>query len=74
MDTGILWSRIIPKLDARLRDDPRVSQYIGPTVDDKTNEWLVRAVRIGPLAYFESKDQETNVVRFIAKFATEMLS
>ncbi|MCX6791610.1 MAG: hypothetical protein NT149_01060 [Candidatus Gottesmanbacteria bacterium] len=73
MDTGVLWSRIIKKLPPALQKDPRVTQYIGPTVDDKTSEWLIRAVRIGPLAYFETKDQETNVIKFIAKHASRLL-
>jgi hypothetical protein len=68
MDTGVLWSRIVPNLDAHLQNDPKVTQYVSPT-----GEWLLRAVRIGPLAYFETKDQETNVIKFIAKHASRLL-
>lgn len=65
MDTGIVWPRIHKELPASLHNDPRISQY---------TDWLVRAVRIGPLAYFETEEQEANVIRFFAGRATEMLA
>lgn len=69
LDTGILWSRVARMISTDLQRDPRVKRYIGPD-----GEWLLRAVRIGPLAYFKTEGQETNVVRYIAKLATQMLT
>ena len=69
MDTGILWSRIVKELPEQLQKDPRVTQYIGDN-----GQWLLRAVRIGPLAYFETKNQEANVVRHIARLTTQKLT
>jgi hypothetical protein len=74
MDTGVLWSRIVPNLDIRLHTDPRVTQYMNKTADGKTHEWLLRAARIGSLAKFDTEGrQKTNVINHIARLATQML-
>lgn len=70
MDTGIFWSRVVQYLPKELQRDPRVTMY---TRKEERDEWLLRAVRIGPLAYFENQSQEENVIRFFANHAATML-
>lgn len=75
MDTGVLWSRIREHLSAHLQNDPRVTQYIKRNAEGEIiGQWLIRAVRFGPFGYFKNNTQEENVIRFLARVASEMLA